>query len=133
MKTVSHIIGCLLMLGVIISCKKEDEIKSPDIGLEQSKVIFPALADSVLVKTKYKSWHVTTVYEYIDTTETDVHSYSYRQENDTISEDWFTMYKVRDEGIFVKVNENMLGKERKLLIFLATGNIFGQLVIIQNK
>lgn len=126
MKITKLLFSVMLLVGVLYACEKDKS--DSKIGLEENELTFHAAGDSATVKTDNGYWGISTIYETTDTTI--IHGQL--QDKDTISMNWFTAIKM-DKNVFVKVDPNNTGMERKILLVLNKGDNFDNLVITQEK
>ena len=129
------VIFLILSVLLISSCSdKEDPIGKWDdnIKLSTKNVAFDAKADSVIITTEGDWWLVngisingiSSIYYNRDSIDLESNSY-------TIEGDCYTVERRDKNTLFVKMNENLTGKERKMLITLEAGDYFDYVGIKQ--
>ena len=128
----------ILFIGIVLfsSCDigkdrlvgKWDDI----IKLSTKKVEFGAEADSVIIKTEGDWWWIThiklndSLYSYDGSDSIDLGSDHYK-----IIEDDFVVERRDKNTLFVKLTDNLMGAERKMVISLEAGDYFDGIVITQ--
>jgi hypothetical protein len=127
----------LLFLSIILisSCsKKEEPIGMWDdiIKLSTKNVEFGVTADSVLITTEGDWWWIDGIrlndisYSYYNNENINLESDSY-----TIIQDDFVVERRDKNTLFIKLNENMTGEERVMIITLEAGDYFDHVKINQ--
>ncbi len=128
----------ILFLSIVLfnSCiiEKDEPLGQWDdiIKLSTRKVDFVAKADSVIIKTEGDWWWVEhiqlndSIYSYYGNDSIDLESDHYK-----IVGDDFVVERRDKNTLFVKLNENTSGVERKLVISLEAGDYFDYVAITQ--
>lgn len=132
----------ILFLGValIVSCEK-DSIEDDSIAgnsediikLSTKNVDFGAKADSVLITTEGNWWWVDEIffndssYNYYNNENINLESHSY-----TIRGDNFIVERRNKNTLFIKLDKNITGEERELIVGIAAGNYFDDVVVKQS-
>ncbi len=130
----NRVILFLLSIVLINSCNKEKPIGKWDdiIKLSTKNVEFEAKADSVLITTEGDWWWVDaiklndSIYQYYNNEDINLESESY-----TIIEDDFIVERQDKKTLFIKLDENLTGRERMMLIGLQAGNYYDSVKIKQ--
>lgn len=122
-----YIIPLLLIMG---SCGK-DKIGQWDdiIQLSTKTAEFDALGDSITIKTGGDWWWVCGIT--VDTTTYDFSYVNLEADYNLIHEDCFTIQKIDNQTLFVKMDENPKAEIRKLIISLEAGDYFDYIIITQ--
>lgn len=123
----------LFGIAILSSCniRRNDGNWNDNIHLSQKKVEFSAQADSVTITTKGGWWWINDV-NFQDST----YYYIYTENNFsdelfTISDNDFSVTKIDENTIFIKINMNATGYERTMYIHLEDGDYFDDIRIIQ--
>jgi hypothetical protein len=130
----------ILILSVIILSSCSDE-EGPEglagnsvdiIKLSTKNVEFDATADSVVITTEGNWWWIDDIF-FNDS------SYSFFDENINLESDSYIIIgdnfivERRDRNaLFIKLDENITGKERELIIGLQAGDYFDYVIIKQS-
>jgi hypothetical protein len=131
----NRIIFLFMSIFLIISCSdKEDPIGKWDdnIKLSVKNVEFAAKGDSVTIKTEGDWWWINGISingissVYYNRESIDLESDSY-----IIEGDCYTVERRDKNTLFVRMNENLTGKERKMIIDLEAGDYFDSVGIKQ--
>lgn len=124
-----------LSFVLISSCEKSEVIGGWDdnIKLSTKNVEFGVKADSVLITTEGDWWWIDAIYlddstySYYNNENINLESGSY-----IIIEDNFIVERRDKNTLFVKLDENITGEERELIVGLAAGNYFDRVIIKQS-
>lgn len=131
-KTMIFILGFF----ILASCSdKEDPIGKWDdiIQLSTKNVDFAAKTDSVTITTEGEWWWIDgitfedSIYSYYGREDVNLEADSY-----SIKEENFVVERRDKNTLFVKINENNTGVERKMNISLEAGNYFDRVTIVQS-
>ncbi len=135
-RTMNKTIILILSVFFMISCSdKEDPIGKWDdnIKLSTKNVDFSSEIDSVTVTTEGDWWWIDGIsfedstYSYYHRDDIDLESDSY-----IITEEEFIVERRDKNTLFIKINENNSGIERKMNISLEAGNYFDNVTIVQS-
>jgi hypothetical protein len=127
----------LLLLSIILisSCNKEEPIGKWDdiIKLSTKNVEFGVKPDSVIITTEGDWWWIDGIslddstYSYYNNENVNLESDSY-----IITETNFVVERRDKHTLFIKLDENITGKERVMIIGLEAGDYFDSVTIKQS-
>lgn len=127
----------LISIFFIISCSSEKEdpigLWDDNIKLSTKSVEFGVKADSVIITTEGDWWWIVSIslndstYCYNNNENINLESDSY-----TIIEDNFVVERREKNTLFVKLDDNVTGDERVLIIGLEAGDYFDSVRINQS-
>jgi hypothetical protein len=131
----------LLLLGIVLISSCSDE-EGPEglagnsvdiIKLSTKNVEFGVNADSVLITTEGNWWWVDEIffndssYNYYNNENINLESHSY-----TIRGDNFIVERRNKNTLFIKLDKNITGEKRELIVGIAAGNYFDDVVVKQS-
>jgi hypothetical protein len=129
-----------LSIVLISSCEKDsiedDSIAGnweDNIKLSTKNVEFGVNADSVLITTEGNWWWVDEIhfndssYNYYNDENINLESTSY-----TIRADNFIVERRNKNTLFIKLDKNITGEERELIVGIAAGNYFDDVIVKQS-
>ncbi|PLW95330.1 MAG: hypothetical protein C0591_11220 [Marinilabiliales bacterium] len=131
----NKVIFLFLSIILISSCSKKDTpigLWDDNIKLSTKNVEFGVNADSVVITTEGDWWWVAEItlndssYSYYNNENINLESDSY-----TIIEDHFVVERRDKNTLFIKLDENMTGEERVMIITLEAGDYFDHVKINQ--
>ena len=127
----------LFLLGIILisSCNKEEPIGKweDNIKLSTKNVAFEVKSDSVIITTEGDWWWIDGIslndstYSYYNNENVNLESDSY-----IITETNFVVERRDKHTLFIKLDENLTGKERVMIIGLEAGDYFDNVKIKQS-
>ena len=128
----NKVILLILTIVLVSACNNEDGKWDDIIKLSTKNVEFGVKADSVVITTEGDWWWINmielndSIYCYYNNENIDLESDSY-----TIIEDDFTVERRDKNTLFIKMEENLTGEERVLIIGLEAGDYFDHVIITQ--
>ena len=135
----NRIIVLILSIFILSSCSDKEGPEglvgnsSDIIKLSTKYVEFGAMADSVIITTEGNWWWIDEIffndssYSYYNNENINLESHSY-----IIEDDDFIVERRNKTTLFIKLNENITGIERELIIGLEAGNYFDDVFIKQS-
>jgi hypothetical protein len=125
--------GCFIG---IISCSKNEKTGDWDdnIVLSTKSLEFDATADSAIVTTKGTGWWITDISVMSGDEELTYYfnEYSTKMNNYTIQLNCFKISRRGANTIYIELNDNLSGTERKVTVGLEAGDYFDSIVVTQN-
>ena len=137
MNKFNSLLSLLIIVVFYISCKDQVEPLGKwedNIHLSQKSAQFSADGDSIIIKTVGTWWWVNGItldginYHYYQREDIDLESDSY-----SIHEACFMVQRRDKNTLFIKMDENLSGAEKRLTVSLEAGDYFDSVSIIQAK
>lgn len=122
----------LLILVVFTSCDSkmwQSESKDDAIKLSTRLLHFSSSESSETITTKESGWAIN--YSKVDDEYLVPHPFNPYNECYTIAGSWFTIEKVNDKTIHIKVEQNTSGKKRGCEVIMQSGDFFDTITISQ--
>ena len=127
MRQTYYFLSFVLLLFVFISCSNDVVGKGTDtIGLETKEVFFKSSKDSIEIRTrKGDDWWLTE----ISTKDTIYRTHSLNVQ--VIEGGGLYVEKTGRKSIFIRIDSNLTGLERRFTTVIQAGNYYNTLTIIQ--
>jgi hypothetical protein len=122
----------LFLLIFFLSCKKESEVGKPHdtIILSQKTTRFNSNQDSIIITTQGNGWWLHGLY--LNHNVVNFQNINGAAQDFILQTSDFSIERINGKTIKIKMNENLSGAIRTLLISLEDGDYFDSITVTQN-